>query len=70
MADVERVSVSDNHAKAGEVMSDQSPERKSRNDNIEQLKALWAEGKASAAATAVDFDNLLDEARQEAKTIG
>jgi antitoxin ParD1/3/4 len=51
-----------------EAIRDWSAKWETRKGDIEHLKALWTEGKASGPATAVDFDEMLDEARQEAKT--
>ncbi|MGO4439108.1 ribbon-helix-helix domain-containing protein [Rhizobium sp. RAF56] len=51
-----------------EAMRDWSAKWETRKGDMERLRALWAEGKASGAATPVDFDDALDEARREAKS--
>lgn len=48
-----------------EAMRDWSAKWMQRRGDIATLKALWQEGKASGAATDVDFDNLHNEARKE-----
>lgn len=50
-----------------EAIRDWSAKWESRKGDIERLRAFWAEGKASGGIEPVDFDRLLDEARQEAK---
>lgn len=50
-----------------EAMRDWSAKWQQRRGDIQHLRELWAEGKASGPATPVDFDTLLDEARQELK---
>lgn len=48
-----------------EAMRDWSAKWMQRRGDIATLKALWQEGKASGAATDVDFDELRNEARKE-----
>ncbi|MBB3134182.1 antitoxin ParD1/3/4 [Rhizobium pisi] len=48
-----------------EAMRDWSAKWQQRSGDIEKLRGMWAEGKASGAATPVDFDETLAEARQE-----
>jgi len=50
-----------------EAMRDWSAKWTERRADIQRLKDLWAEAKASGPATPVDFDALLEEAREEAK---
>jgi len=52
-----------------EAMRDWSAKWQQRRGDIQRLRELWAEGKASGPATPVDFDELLKEAREELKTI-
>ncbi|MBP2448400.1 type II toxin-antitoxin system ParD family antitoxin [Rhizobium leguminosarum] len=51
-----------------EAIRDWSAKWETRKGDIERLRALWAEGKASGSAKPVDFDQVLDEARKEAKS--
>lgn len=51
-----------------EALRDWSAKWQTRKGDIEHLRKLWAEGKASGEPTAVDFDEILAEAREEAKT--
>ncbi|KQV33346.1 MULTISPECIES: type II toxin-antitoxin system ParD family antitoxin [unclassified Rhizobium] len=51
-----------------EAMRDWSAKWVQRRGDIETLRLMWTEGKASGAATPVDFDDLLDEARAELAT--
>lgn len=48
-----------------EAMRDWSAKWAQRRGDIAKLQAMWAEGKASGAASPVDFDEALDEARAE-----
>lgn len=48
-----------------EAMRDWSAKWMQRRGDIVTLKAMWEEGKASGAATEVDFDALRDEVRKE-----
>ncbi|MBY2985693.1 type II toxin-antitoxin system ParD family antitoxin [Rhizobium leguminosarum] len=50
-----------------EAMRDWSAKWQQRSGDIEKLRKMWAEGKASGAATPVDFDQALEEARRELK---
>lgn len=50
-----------------EAMRDWSAKWQQRRGDIQRLRELWAEGKASGPATPVDFDEVLEEARQELK---
>jgi len=50
-----------------EAMRDWSAKWKQRRSDIQRLRELWAEGKASGTAGPVDFDEVLEEARQELK---
>jgi antitoxin ParD1/3/4 len=50
-----------------EAMRDWSAKWLQRRGDIQRLGELWAEGKASGPATPVDFDELLEEAREELK---
>lgn len=52
-----------------EAMRDWSAKWQQRRGDIQRLRELWAEGKASGPATPVDFDELLEEAREELKAI-
>ncbi|MHC2365128.1 ribbon-helix-helix domain-containing protein [Rhizobium leguminosarum] len=51
-----------------EAMRDWAAKWQQRSGDIEKLREVWAEGEASGAATSVDFDDTLAEARQELKT--
>ncbi|MCY1667360.1 ribbon-helix-helix domain-containing protein [Rhizobium sp. SL86] len=48
-----------------EAMRDWSAKWIQKRDDIAKLRAMWEEGKASGPAVEVDFDAVLDEARQE-----
>ncbi|MBB3967190.1 ribbon-helix-helix domain-containing protein [Rhizobium metallidurans] len=48
-----------------EAMRDWAAKWEGRKGDITRLRALWAEGKASGPAVAMDFDDILDEAREE-----
>ncbi|KQZ62108.1 CopG family transcriptional regulator [Rhizobium sp. Root149] len=48
-----------------EAMRDWSAKWIQKRDDIAKLRAMWEEGKASGPALEVDFDAVLDEARQE-----
>jgi antitoxin ParD1/3/4 len=48
-----------------EAMRDWSAKWIQKRDDITKLRAMWEEGKASGPAVEVDFDAVLDEARQE-----
>lgn len=48
-----------------EAMRDWAAKWAQRRGDILTLRTMWTEGKASGAATAVDFDDLLREAREE-----
>ena len=50
-----------------EAMRDWSAKWMQKRDDIAKLRAMWEEGKASGPAVEVDFDAVLDEARQEVK---
>jgi antitoxin ParD1/3/4 len=50
-----------------EAVRDWSAKWDSRKGDIERLRQMWAEGKASGEPTLVDFDALLDEARASLK---
>ena len=50
-----------------EAMRDWSAKWQQRGGDIEKLREMWAEGRASGAATPVDFDKALEEAQQELK---
>ena len=50
-----------------EAMRDWSAKWQQRRGDIDRLREMWTEGKASGPATPVDFDDLLEEARQELK---
>jgi antitoxin ParD1/3/4 len=50
-----------------EAMRDWSAKWQQRRGDIQRLRELWAEGKASGPATPVDFDEVLEEAREELK---
>ncbi|MBY2933353.1 MULTISPECIES: type II toxin-antitoxin system ParD family antitoxin [Rhizobium] len=50
-----------------EAMRDWSAKWQQRSGDIEKLREMWAEGKASGTASPVDFDEMLAEARQELK---
>ena len=48
-----------------EAMRDWAAKWTERRGDIPRLRALWNEGKTSGDATPVDFDRLLDEARED-----
>jgi len=48
-----------------EAMRDWTAKWEVRKDDIERLRQLWDEGKASGNAVAVDFDKISQEARQQ-----
>jgi antitoxin ParD1/3/4 len=48
-----------------EAVRDWAAKWQVRKDDIERLRQLWDEGKASGKAVAADFDALRDEARHE-----
>ncbi len=48
-----------------EAMRDWSAKWVQKREDIVKLRAMWEEGKASGPAVEVDFDAVLDEARQE-----
>lgn len=50
-----------------EAMRDWSAKWQQRRGDIQRLRELWAEGKASGPATPVDFDEVLEEAREALK---
>ncbi|MCW1410727.1 MULTISPECIES: type II toxin-antitoxin system ParD family antitoxin [Rhizobium] len=50
-----------------EAMRDWSAKWQQRRGDIQKMREMWAEGKASGAASPVDFDEVLEEARQELK---
>lgn len=51
-----------------EAMRDWSAKWVQKRDDIAKLHAMWEEGKASGPAAKVDFDAVLEEARQEVKS--
>ena len=51
-----------------EAMRDWSAKWMQKRDDIAKLRAMWEEGKASGPAVEVDFDAVLEEARQEVKS--
>lgn len=51
-----------------EAMRDWSAKWMQKRDGIAKLRAMWEEGKASGLAVEVDFDAVLEEARQEVKS--
>lgn len=51
-----------------EAVRDWSAKWEARQADARRLSALWSEGKASGKPTAVDFDRLREEARQELRT--
>lgn len=51
-----------------EAMRDWSAKWMQKRDDIAKLRAMWEEGKASGPAGEVDFDAVLEEARQEVKS--
>lgn len=51
-----------------EAMRDWSAKWMQKRDDIAKLRAMWKEGKASGPAVEVDFDAVLEEARQEVKS--
>lgn len=48
-----------------EAMRDWSAKWMQKREDIVKLRAMWEEGKASGPAVEVDFDAVMDEARQE-----
>lgn len=48
-----------------EAMRDWSAKWMQKSEDIAKLRAMWEEGKASGPSVEVDFDAVLDEARQE-----
>ena len=48
-----------------EAMRDWTAKWETRKGDIDRLRQLWDEGKASGPAVAVDFDTLRQEARQQ-----
>jgi antitoxin ParD1/3/4 len=48
-----------------EAMRDWSAKWIQKREDIAKLRAMWEEGKASGPAVEVDFEAVLDEARQE-----
>ena len=48
-----------------DAMRDWSAKWMQKREDIAKLRAMWEEGKASGPAVDVDFDAMLDEARQE-----
>jgi antitoxin ParD1/3/4 len=48
-----------------EAMRDWSAKWMQKREDIAKLRAMWEEGKTSGPAVEVDFDAVLDEARQE-----
>jgi antitoxin ParD1/3/4 len=48
-----------------EAMRDWSAKWMQKREDIAKLRAMWEEGKDSGPAVEVDFDAVLDEARQE-----
>jgi antitoxin ParD1/3/4 len=48
-----------------EAVRDWAAKWEARKDDIERLRQLWDEGKASGKAVAADFETLRHEARQE-----
>lgn len=48
-----------------EAMRDWSAKWVQKREDIVKLRAMWEEGKESGPAVEVDFDAVLDEARQE-----
>ncbi|KQW25444.1 CopG family transcriptional regulator [Rhizobium sp. Root274] len=48
-----------------EAMRDWSAKWMQKREDIAKLRAMWEEGKDSGLAVEVDFDAVLDEARQE-----
>ncbi|MGV1755220.1 ribbon-helix-helix domain-containing protein [Agrobacterium sp. CG674] len=48
-----------------EAMRDWSAKWMQKIEDIAKLRVMWEEGKASGPAVEVDFDAVLDEARQE-----
>lgn len=48
-----------------EAMRDWAAKWVQRRDDLADLRRMWEEGKASGAATAVDFDQTLEEVRAE-----
>ncbi|NWJ27639.1 type II toxin-antitoxin system ParD family antitoxin [Rhizobium sp. RM] len=51
-----------------EAMRDWSAKWMQKRDDIAKLRAMWEEGKASGPSVGVDFDAVLEEARQEVKS--
>jgi antitoxin ParD1/3/4 len=50
-----------------EAISDWSTKWEARKGDVQTLRMMWIDGKASGAPTDVDFDNVLEEARAELK---
>ncbi len=48
-----------------EAMRDWSAKWMQKREDIAKLRAMWEEGKSSGPAVEVDFEAVLDEARQE-----
>jgi len=48
-----------------EAMRDWSAKWEARKGDIERLRSLWAEGKASGEPVSVDFERLREDARRE-----
>jgi len=48
-----------------EAMRDWSAKWMQKREDIAKLRAMWDEGKASGPAVEVDFDAVLEEAREE-----
>ncbi|WP_029620291.1 ribbon-helix-helix domain-containing protein [Pseudorhizobium marinum] len=48
-----------------EAMGDWTAKWETRKGDVDRLRQLWDEGKASGAAVPVDFDELRQEARQQ-----
>ena len=48
-----------------EAMRDWSAKWMQKREDIAKLRAMWEEGKASGPSVEVDFNAVLDEARQE-----
>jgi antitoxin ParD1/3/4 len=52
-----------------EAMRDWSAKWLQKRGDIAKLQAMWAEGKASGTPTEVDFDQVLEEAREELASV-
>ena len=52
-----------------EAMRDWSAKWQQRRGDIQKMRGFWAEDKASSPATLVDFDEVLEEARQELEIV-